>query len=62
MSADIKAKVSKKMAYRAKREALLVIEGRIREQFARVIDYGMELTRVDPSTTVDIKCDYNNPK
>lgn len=62
MSADIKAMVSKQMAYRAKREALRVIEGGIREQFARVRDYGMELMRVDPSTTVDIKCDYNNPK
>ncbi|XP_024200093.1 kinesin-related protein 4-like [Rosa chinensis] len=55
MSTKIKARVSKQMAYRAKRAALLELEGSIREQFARLADYGKELQRVDPATTIDIK-------
>lgn len=60
MSAEVKAKVTRQMAYRAKRAALLVLEGSIREQYARLRDYGRELQRVDPSTTIDIKCDFTN--
>ncbi|XP_024196125.1 uncharacterized protein LOC112199326 [Rosa chinensis] len=60
MSANIKARVSTQMAYKAKREALLEVEGSIRYQFARLKDYGSELKRVDPETTIDIKCDFSN--
>lgn len=58
--AEVKAKVTRQMAYRAKRAALLVLEGSIREQYARLRDYGREFQRVDPSTTIDIKCDFTN--
>ncbi|XP_024178615.2 uncharacterized protein LOC112184589 [Rosa chinensis] len=34
----------------------------MREQYARLRDYRRELQRVDPGTTIDIKCDYNNPE
>ncbi|XP_024190660.1 uncharacterized protein LOC112194674 [Rosa chinensis] len=62
MSASIRARVSRSMAYRAKRIALLEVEGSIREQYDRLRDYGMELQRVDPATSIDIKCDFNNKK
>lgn len=48
------------MAYRAKMAALLVLEGSIREQYVRLRDYGREVQRVDPSTTIDIKSDFTN--
>ena len=51
MSKTIRARVSKTMAYRTKVAALLEIEGNIREQYARLGDYGRELQRVDPATT-----------
>ncbi|XP_040372946.1 uncharacterized protein LOC112194351 [Rosa chinensis] len=60
MSATIRARVSRSQNYRAKRAAMLEVEGSIREQYARLRDYGMELHRVDPATTIDIKCDFNN--
>ncbi|XP_061993413.1 uncharacterized protein LOC133711279 [Rosa rugosa] len=60
MFANIKARVSTQMAYKAKRAALLEVEGSIRYQFARLKDYGSELKRVDPETTIDIKCDFSN--
>ncbi|KAL6128364.1 hypothetical protein ACLB2K_071719 [Fragaria x ananassa] len=60
MSKTIRARVSKTMAYRTKVAALLEIEGNIREQYARLGDYGRELQRVDPATTFDLKCDFNN--
>ncbi|XP_024162805.1 uncharacterized protein LOC112169929 isoform X2 [Rosa chinensis] len=58
MSASIRARVSKSMAYRAKRAALLEVEGSIIEQYARLRDYGRELQRADPSTTINIKCAF----
>ncbi|XP_024164251.1 uncharacterized protein LOC112171277 [Rosa chinensis] len=60
MSAGVKAKVFVQQAYRAKRAALKLLERSIMEQYARVRDYGSELKRVNPETTVDIKCDFND--
>ncbi|KAM5588324.1 hypothetical protein ABKV19_006656 [Rosa sericea] len=60
MTSEVRVWVSKQMAYRVKKAALLVLEGTIMEQYARLRDYGIELKRVDPSTTVDIKCDFSN--
>ncbi|XP_062023137.1 uncharacterized protein LOC133739371 isoform X2 [Rosa rugosa] len=60
MSASIRARVSRSMAYRAKRAALLEVEGSIKEQYARLRDYGRELQRADPATTIDIKCAFPN--
>ncbi|XP_062020915.1 uncharacterized protein LOC133737360 [Rosa rugosa] len=58
MSSTIRARVSNSMAYKAKRQALLEYEGSIREQYARLCDYGRELQRVDPATSIDIKCSF----
>ncbi|XP_062019055.1 uncharacterized protein LOC133735674 [Rosa rugosa] len=61
MSASIRAGVSKSMVYRAKRAALLEVEeGGIKEQYARLADYGKELQRADPETTIDLVCDFSN--
>ncbi|XP_062020892.1 uncharacterized protein LOC133737327 [Rosa rugosa] len=60
MSTKIKARVLKQMAYRTKRAALLELEGSNREQFARPANYGRKLQRVDPATTIDIKCDFSH--
>ncbi|XP_024158512.1 uncharacterized protein LOC112165999 [Rosa chinensis] len=60
MSASIRAGVSKSMAYRAKRAALLEVEGGIKEQYARLADYGKELQRADPGTTIDLVCNFSN--
>ncbi|XP_040363008.1 uncharacterized protein LOC121049509 [Rosa chinensis] len=62
MSAAVRAKVSFQQAYRTKRAALELLERSIKEQFARAMDYAEELKRVDLDTTVDIKCDFNNPQ
>ncbi|XP_024155794.1 uncharacterized protein LOC112163759 [Rosa chinensis] len=48
------------MAYRAKRAALLEVEESIIQQYARLRDYGRDLQRVDPATTIDIKCAFPN--
>ncbi|XP_062013810.1 uncharacterized protein LOC133730190 [Rosa rugosa] len=58
MSSTIRARVSNSMAYKAKRQALLEYEASIREQYARLCDYGRELQRVDPTTSIDIKCSF----
>lgn len=60
MTKEIRAKVHKWTAYRAKVAALEEVEGTIREQYARIQDYGRELQRVDPATTIDIKCSFPN--
>ncbi|KAM5585145.1 hypothetical protein ABKV19_004510 [Rosa sericea] len=60
MSAKVQARVSVQQAYRTKKAALSILERSHAEQYSRVKDYAAEL-RVDPSTTVDIQCDYNNP-
>ncbi|XP_050383286.1 uncharacterized protein LOC126800043 [Argentina anserina] len=60
MSSELRTPVSRQQAYRTKRAALDMIERSMQEQYARVQDYAMELKRVDPHTTVDIKCDFNN--
>ncbi|KAM5570015.1 hypothetical protein ABKV19_017171 [Rosa sericea] len=60
MSASIRARVSSQMAYKVKRAALLEVDGFIKFQFARLRDYGNELKRADPDTTVDIKCDFSS--
>nr|XP_011465772.1 PREDICTED: uncharacterized protein LOC105351885 [Fragaria vesca subsp. vesca] len=60
MTSIIRSKVHKWTAYRAKRAALEEVEGSIREQYARLHDYGRELQRVDPTTTIDIKCEFPN--
>lgn len=59
MSAGVKARVSNQQAYRAKKAALARLEADIKEQYARIRDYGDELRRADPNTTIDIKCDFN---
>ncbi|KAM5559569.1 hypothetical protein ABKV19_020969, partial [Rosa sericea] len=61
MSAKVQARVSVQQAYRTKKAALSILERSHAEQYSRVKDYAAELKRVDPSTTVDIQCDYNNP-
>ncbi|KAL6137733.1 hypothetical protein ACLB2K_063022 [Fragaria x ananassa] len=61
MAAEVRASVSFQQAYRTKR-ALEMLEKSMNEQYARVQDYAKELKRVDPNTTVDIKCDFNNPQ
>ncbi|KAM5554008.1 hypothetical protein ABKV19_025974, partial [Rosa sericea] len=61
MAAGVRAKLSFQQAYRTKKAALKLIERSMKEQYARVQDYAQELKRVDPNTTVDIKCDFNNP-
>ncbi|XP_024200627.1 uncharacterized protein LOC112203965 [Rosa chinensis] len=60
MSASIRAGVSKSMAYRAKKATLLEVEGSMKGQYARLDDYERELQMVDLTTTVDLKCDFNN--
>ncbi|KAM5552368.1 hypothetical protein ABKV19_026961, partial [Rosa sericea] len=45
MTSEVRIRVSKKMAYRVKKAALLVLEGTIMEQYARLQDYGNELKR-----------------
>ncbi|XP_024190465.1 uncharacterized protein LOC112194459 [Rosa chinensis] len=62
MSQNIRARVSTQMAYKATRAALLEVEGTIRYQFTRLKDYASELKRVDPETTVDIRCDFSNTR
>ena len=59
-TSTIRSKVHKWTAYRAKRATLEEIEGSIREQYARLHDYGRELQRVDPTTAIDIKCEFPN--
>ncbi|XP_024184621.1 uncharacterized protein LOC112189508 isoform X2 [Rosa chinensis] len=61
MSAKVQARVSIQQAYRTKKAALSILERSHAEQYSRVKDYTTELKRVDPNTTVDIKCDFNNP-
>ncbi|XP_062020784.1 uncharacterized protein LOC133737192 [Rosa rugosa] len=58
MAATVKARVSTQQAYRAKKAALQLLEASIKEQYARIRDYAAELKRVDPNTTIDIKCDF----
>ncbi|KAL6146398.1 hypothetical protein ACLB2K_057077 [Fragaria x ananassa] len=58
MQREVKAKVSYQQAYRTKKAALELLEASIREQYARLRNYGAELVRADPNTTVDIKCDF----
>lgn len=58
MQREVKAKVSYQQAYRTKKAALELLEASIKEQYARLRDYGAELVRADPNTTVDIKCDF----
>ncbi|XP_061993462.1 uncharacterized protein LOC133711345 [Rosa rugosa] len=62
MSASLKARVSVQQAYREKKGPLQLLEASIREKFARIWDYGEELKRVDPNTTIDLKCDFDNPE
>ncbi|XP_024155883.1 uncharacterized protein LOC112163847 [Rosa chinensis] len=59
MSASIRARVSSQMAYKVKRAALLEVDCSIKYQFSMLRDYGNELIRADPDTTVDIKCDFS---
>ncbi|XP_062021198.1 uncharacterized protein LOC133737709 [Rosa rugosa] len=59
MSAGVKARVSNQQAYRTKKAALARLEADIKEQYARIKDYGDELRRADPNTTIDIKCDFS---
>lgn len=61
MSAGVKARVSFQQAYRTKKAAVQQLEKSLKEQYARVQEYATELRRVDPDTTVEIKCDFNNP-
>ncbi|XP_062014217.1 uncharacterized protein LOC133730686 [Rosa rugosa] len=60
MNASIRARVSSQMTYKVKRAALLEVDGSIKFQFAWLRDYGNELKRADPDTTVDIKCDFSS--
>ncbi|KAL6223292.1 hypothetical protein ACLB2K_006679 [Fragaria x ananassa] len=53
-------KVSCQQVYRTKVDALNQLELCMKEKYAKVQDYAQELRRVDPNTTVDIKCDFNN--
>ncbi|XP_004309344.1 PREDICTED: uncharacterized protein LOC101295476, partial [Fragaria vesca subsp. vesca] len=61
MSSEVQAKVSEQKAYRTKKAALGLVEKSHKEQYSRVIDYAAKLKRVDPDTTVDIKCSFSNP-
>ena len=60
MQSEMRVKVNKQMAYKVKVAVFEEVEGSIRDQFARLKDYGNELKRVDPDTTVDIRCDFSN--
>ncbi|XP_024164046.1 uncharacterized protein LOC112171035 [Rosa chinensis] len=59
MSARVKVRVSNQQAYRTKKATLALLEADIKEQYARIRDYGDELRRADLNTTIDIKCDFN---
>ncbi|XP_024195875.1 uncharacterized protein LOC112199041 [Rosa chinensis] len=59
MSTGVKVRVSNQQAYRTKKAPLAHLEADIKEQYARIRDYGDELRRADPNTTIDIKCDFS---
>ncbi|KAK3041474.1 hypothetical protein RJ639_000451 [Escallonia herrerae] len=53
--------VSKWQAYRARRKAISVIEGSIKEQYARLWDYKVELEITNPNSTVEIQVIQSQP-
>ncbi|XP_073138763.1 uncharacterized protein [Henckelia pumila] len=53
---SMNAKISKKVAYLAKRKALSLVEGSVEEQFGKIRNYCAELKRIDRDTTVILKC------
>ncbi|XP_017438322.1 uncharacterized protein LOC108344385 [Vigna angularis] len=65
---DIRDKVSRKwnvgisrnMAYRARAMAKDNVEGSFKEQYRRIYDYGHELLRANPGSTVKIKVENSN--
>ncbi|XP_061993572.1 uncharacterized protein LOC133711469 [Rosa rugosa] len=60
MAAGVRARVSFQQAYRTKKAGLKRVERSMKEQYARLQDYAKELKKVDPDTTVEIVCDFNN--
>ncbi|CAN1282053.1 hypothetical protein LINPERPRIM_LOCUS17933 [Linum perenne] len=54
---DFGLKINVMKAYRAKRAALTMIHGEENDQFKKLWDYGAELQRTNPGTTVDIRYD-----
>ncbi|KAI5351336.1 hypothetical protein L3X38_004227 [Prunus dulcis] len=44
---------------RAKNKILKLLKGIIKEQYARLWDYVAELRKINPGTTVQIKCDHS---
>ncbi|CAN1185509.1 hypothetical protein LINPERHAP2_LOCUS37594, partial [Linum perenne] len=54
---DFGLKINTMKAYRAKRVALSMIHGEESDQFKKLWDYGAELRRTNPGTTVDIRYD-----
>ncbi|CAN1165929.1 G-type lectin S-receptor-like serine/threonine-protein kinase RKS1 [Linum perenne] len=54
---DFGLKINMMKAYRAKRVALSLIHGEENDQFKKLWDYGAELKRTNPGTTVDIRYD-----
>ncbi|CAN1281004.1 hypothetical protein LINPERPRIM_LOCUS17595 [Linum perenne] len=54
---DFGLKINKMKAYRTKRAALKLIHGEESQQFTKLWDYGAELRRTNPGTTVSIQYD-----
>lgn len=52
---DLKVNVSIHKVYRAKAYALQLIYGTLKEQYTRIYDYGVELMRCNPGSTVKIQ-------
>ncbi|XP_052725933.1 uncharacterized protein LOC128194388 [Vigna angularis] len=52
--------ISRNMAFRARAMAKDKVEGSFKDQFRRLHDYGHELLKTNPGTTVQIKVDNSN--
>ncbi|XP_073152770.1 uncharacterized protein [Henckelia pumila] len=55
VNSTLKVLISRKQAYMAKRKAIDIMEGNIKEQFRKIRNYCVELKRVDEAATVILK-------
>ncbi|CAL8084608.1 unnamed protein product [Prunus armeniaca] len=57
-SSEFKVGISRMKAYRAKAEALRMIEGSVAEQYAMLWDYCHELEDKNPGSTTKMQCEF----
>ncbi|XP_073152078.1 uncharacterized protein [Henckelia pumila] len=57
---EIKCHVSKHQAYKAKKKAILLVEGVARDQYSLLWDFAEEIKRTNPGSTVIIGTDDSN--